>query len=80
MEKTAVKDLSFEEAMTELEQIVRELEGGRIKLDDAVTAYERGVELKKHCEEKLKEAQTKIEKLEINPQGELSATPLDVEN
>ena len=45
-----------------------------------VITYERGVELKKHCEEKLKEAQTKIEKLEINPQGELSATPLDVEN
>jgi exodeoxyribonuclease VII small subunit len=55
--------LSFEEAMKELERIVRELESGQVKLDEAVTAYERGAALKKHCESKLSEARTKVEKI-----------------
>ena len=46
-------NLSFEEAMRELESIVRDLETGKAKLDDAVRAYERGAALKAHCEAKL---------------------------
>ena len=55
--------LSFEDAMKELERIVRELESGQVKLDEAVTAYERGAALKRHCETKLTEARAKVEKI-----------------
>ncbi len=55
--------LGFEDAMKELERIVRELESGQVKLDDAVNAYERGAALKRHCESKLAEARAKIEKI-----------------
>ena len=53
-------ELSFEEALSRLEAIVRELEAGRIKLDDAVNAYEQAVGLKNFCEKKLQEAKLKI--------------------
>ena len=56
-------ELSFEEALSRLEAIVRELEAGRIKLDDAVNAYEQAVGLKNFCEKKLQEAKLKIEKI-----------------
>ena len=49
-----IKDLSFEDALIQLENIVRELESGRIKLDDAVQAYEKAVALKQLCENRLK--------------------------
>lgn len=51
--------------MAELESVVRQLEGGKIKLEEAVSVYERGILLKKHCEEKLKQAKSKIDKLII---------------
>ena len=70
-------DLTFEDALAELENIVRELEAGRIKLDDAVTAYTKAVNLKNFCEKKLKDAQLKIEKLEIKADNSMSVTPLD---
>ena len=72
-----IKDISFENALLQLENIVRELEAGRIKLDDAVTAYEKAVALKQFCENKLKAAQLKIEKIQHNPDGELQTVPLD---
>ena len=72
-----LQDNSFEEALQQLENIVRELEGGRIKLDEAVTSYEKAVALKQFCENKLKAAQLKIEKIQITPNGELETTPLD---
>ena len=73
MEKEELKNLSFEEAISQLEHIVRELESGQIKLDDAVNAYEKAVALKKICNEKLKSAQLKIEKLEITPNDEVKS-------
>ena len=79
MSKT--EELSFEEALLQLENIVRELEAGKIKLDDAVTAYTKAVTLKNFCEQKLKDAQLKIEKIELNSDNTLSTTPLDkIEN
>ena len=60
-------ELSFEEALSRLEAIVRELEAGRIKLDDAVNAYEQAVGLKNFCEKKLQEAKLKIEKIVVGP-------------
>lgn len=65
-----LKDLSFEDAMQELETIVRQLETGKVKLDDAVSAYEKGVALKNICEEKLKTAKSKIDLLVIGDNNE----------
>ncbi len=69
-----IEKLSFEEAISQLENIVRELESGRIKLDDAVSAYEKAVKLKQLCESKLKAAQLKIEKLEITPDDKVKSS------
>jgi exodeoxyribonuclease VII small subunit len=69
-----LKELSFEEAIQQLETIVRELESGRIKLDDAVTAYEKAISLKQLCESKLSAAKLKIEKLEITPANEVKSS------
>lgn len=74
-----VEQMSFEEALAELKQIVERLEQGEGRLDEAITAYERGAQLKKHCEKKLKEAEAKIEKIRVGGSGEVSTEPLDVE-
>jgi exodeoxyribonuclease VII small subunit len=55
--------LTFEKAVAELESIIKKLENGGLPLEDAVSAFERGTYLKKVCEEKLKNAQLKIEML-----------------
>lgn len=64
-----VNSMTFEEALNELEVIVRQLEAGKVKLEDAVNAYARGVELRKKCEEKLNEARLKIEKITLSSDG-----------
>lgn len=69
--------ITFEDALAQLENIVRELEAGKIKLDDAVEAYEKATALKKFCEEKLKNAQLKIEKINLSPEGEITTEPFD---
>ncbi len=76
---TAVESLSFESALTELETIVRDLETGKAALEDSISAYERGIALKKHCEGKLREAHAKIEKITIGPDGKVSTAPFDPE-
>ena len=53
--------MSFEEALKELETIVEKLERGDVSLDDAVMAYERGTELKQHCQKRLDEAKMRVE-------------------
>jgi exodeoxyribonuclease VII small subunit len=55
--------LSFEDALAELERIVRGLEGGQQRLEDAITAYERGSALRQHCEAKLREAEMRVERI-----------------
>ena len=77
MKDLDLSKLSFEEALVQLESIVRELEGGKIKLDDAVEAYEKATALKKFCEEKIKAAQLKIEKINVSPEDVVSTEPLD---
>ena len=57
------KELSFEEALKELEEIVVNLEKGDISLDDAIKAYEKGSILKEQCEKRLNEAKMKVEKI-----------------
>ena len=61
--------LSFEDALAELERIVRQLEEGRAKLDDAIASYERGTLLRRHCEAKLREAQAKVERIMVTADG-----------
>ncbi len=81
MSDETIENLSFEEALTKLEVLVRELEAGKVKLDDAVSAYEQAIKLKKFCENKLNDAKLKIEKIETTSNGYLSLTPLDkIEN
>jgi len=74
---TDVSKLSFEEALAELEQIVRSLESGQQKLEDAINAYERGAALRKHCESKLAEAEARVAKIVEHADGSLSMRPLD---
>ena len=73
----AILVLGFEEAMAELETIVRRLEEGKGRLDDAISSYERGALLRRHCETKLKEAQAKIDKIVLGADGVPTAVPLD---
>lgn len=73
-----IASMSFEDALRELEQIVKQLEGGQVKLDEAVAAYERGSLLKRHCEQRLAEARSKVEKIQIGPDGAVSTTPADI--
>jgi len=64
--------LSFEEALSELEKIVRALEGGSSDLKTSIDSYERGMALKKYCDGKLKEAQGRIEKITIGEGGKVT--------
>ncbi len=78
-QEKSTKSMSFEESLTELEGIVRGLETGKAPLEDSITAYERGMELKQHCEAKLKDAQAKIDKIIIKKDGSIATQPLDDE-
>jgi exodeoxyribonuclease VII small subunit len=71
---TPVDQLSFEDALRELEGIVETLEQGRGSLDDAIAAYERGAVLKKHCQKKLDEARLKVEKIRLDESGQPAGT------
>ena len=68
--------MSFEDALAELEQIVRRLEAGQVKLDEAIQFYERGAQLKQHCERKLNEAQQRVDRIVIGPDGSVGAEPM----
>jgi len=74
-----IEKMSFETALAELEAIVRDLESGKTTLEKSIAAYERGVALKTHCETRLREAQSRIEKIVVAADGSLSAEPLDKE-
>jgi exodeoxyribonuclease VII small subunit len=79
MASKAVENLSFEEAMGELQTIVRKLETGEAALEDSIDAYERGTLLKLHCEAKLSAAKAKIEKIVVQKDGSVKTQPLDPE-
>jgi exodeoxyribonuclease VII small subunit len=70
-----VSSLSFEDALAELEQIVRGLESGQQKLEDAINAYERGVALRRHCESKLEEAEARVQVIVQRADGTLTTRP-----
>jgi exodeoxyribonuclease VII small subunit len=72
-----IAGLSFEEALAELERIVRQLEEGKGPLDAAIDAYSRGSLLKRHCEAKLAEAQARVDRIVLGSDGAPTAQPAD---
>jgi exodeoxyribonuclease VII small subunit len=70
MTKENLKDLSFEEALTELEVIVRKMESGNSDLESSINDYDKGNKLLKHCEKRLNEAKLKVEKIVKDKNGE----------
>lgn len=76
----AISEMSFEEAMAALEDVVAKLESGNAPLEQSIGLYTRGTQLKAHCEAKLKDAQAKIEKITLDENGAAAGTePLDVD-
>ncbi|ADE39310.1 exodeoxyribonuclease VII small subunit [Candidatus Puniceispirillum marinum] len=68
--KTAnFETISFEDALRELETIVTSLERGDVSLDDAIKAFERGTQLKAHCQARLEEARMKVEQIKLPADG-----------
>jgi exodeoxyribonuclease VII small subunit len=75
-----VKKLSFERAIEELELIVKRLEEGRVPLEESIAIYERGEALKRRCEELLRQAEARVEKITTDASGQASGVePLDVQ-
>ncbi len=75
-----VKRLSFERAIEELETIVTRLEGGKVPLEESVSIYERGEALKRRCEELLRMAEARVDKITTDAAGQPAGTePLDVQ-
>ena len=75
-----IKDLSFEDALNKLEEIVYKLESGDVNLEDSIEIYTKGTQLKQHCQKKLQSAQEKIEKISLSQSGDPSGTePFDVD-
>ena len=71
-----ISGLTFEDALAELERIVKGLEGGQQKLEDAITAYERGALLRHHCETKLAEAEARVQAIVQRADGSLALRPV----
>jgi exodeoxyribonuclease VII small subunit len=76
-EETPVSQMSFEEALAELESVVARLEGGQVPLEESIRLYERGDALRKRCEEKLREAELKVEKIVAGPDGATGTEPFE---
>ncbi len=75
-----IGQLSFERAIEELESIVRRLEDGKVPLEESVAIYERGEALKRRCEDLLRQAEARVQKITLDASGNpTGAEPLDVE-
>jgi len=74
----APESLSFEAALKELEAIVTSLERGQVSLDQAIESYERGVALKRQCEAKLREAQERVDRISLAPDGTVRTEPSEI--
>ena len=78
MSDTPVSEMSFEEAMRELEAVVDQLERGEVALDASIALYERGAALKKRCEDELKRAEEKVAAITLDSDGNpAGTTPVD---
>lgn len=74
MSDKPVAEMSFEDAMAELEALVNQLEGANVTLEDSIRLYDRGAALKAHCELKLKEAEEKVAQITLGADGEPKGT------
>ncbi len=74
MTEKPIAELTFEEALAALEQVVSQLEGGQVPLEQSIALYERGDALKKHCDAKLGEAELKVEKIVAGDDGAAKGT------
>ena len=72
-----VSELTFEEAMSALEQVVNQLERGEVALEESIALYERGAALKKHCGDKLKAAEEKVELIRAQEGRATGTTPAE---
>ncbi len=70
MSDKPVSEMTFEDAMAELEAVVSQLEGSQVALEDSIKLYQRGEELKKHCAEKLKSAEEKVAQITLGSDGQ----------
>ena len=78
MSDKAVSGMSFEEAMKALEDVVGRLEAGEVPLEDSIKLYQRGAELKAHCQKKLAEAEEKVAQISLDESGQpTGTTPVD---
>lgn len=79
-DKNFAKNLSFEEALAELEDIVRKLESGNIPLESAIDLYSRGNSLRSYCEKRLTEAKLRVEQVVVSQDGniELKSTEISI--
>ena len=78
MSDKPISEMTFEQAMSELESIVTQLEKGDVSLEDSISLYEKGAELKKRCETKLKEAEQKVAAITLDEEGSVTGTkPLE---
>jgi len=77
--KPKIEELTFEQALAELERLVRKLEEGDASLDGAIEAYERGALLKQHCQKKLDEAKARVDKITVSADGTVGSEPANME-
>jgi exodeoxyribonuclease VII small subunit len=77
MTQTAVDEMSFEDAMRELEKVVGDLERGDVPLEQSIALYERGAQLKQRCQTKLKEAEEKVALITQEGDGTIGLKPVD---
>lgn len=75
----SIEKMPFEEALAELEEIVKKIDTGQESLADVVDSFERGVLLKKHCEKMLSSAKLKIEKITKSENGELKTSEVEIQ-
>ena len=76
MTDKSVADMSFEEAMKSLEEVVNRLEAGDVPLEDSIALYERGAALKAHCQAKLAAAEEKVAAITLDGEGKPTGTEL----
>ena len=77
MTDTPVEDMSFEDAMRELEKVVSDLERGDVPLEQSIALYERGAQLKQRCQIKLKEAEEKVALITQEGDGNIGLKPVE---
>ncbi len=77
--ETQIADMSFEQAMRALEEVVDRLESGGVELDKSIALYERGKALRDHCEKKLADAELRVSQITTDGSGEVSSAPVKID-